>query len=49
MSIFYKRLQKTEDEGTFPTTLYEVTIGLLQKSDKAFTEKRIADEYPSGT
>lgn len=47
MSIFYNCFQKI-DEETCPTTLYEVTISVLQKCVKAFTEKRIT-EYPSWT
>ena len=39
IAIFFKLLQKTEEEGIFPNSLYEATITLVPKLDKDTTKK----------
>ena len=39
IAIFLKLLQKPEEEGIFPNSLYEATITLVPKPDKDTTKK----------
>ena len=39
--IFLKPSQKTEEEGTTPRSLYDATVSLIPKLDKATKKKKI--------